>query len=263
MAKTIKLTESELKSMIIESVKQIIEKRGYVEDDDCGLWCQTKEGAKLNEGMNDEPSNTHYAIHKPTGKIVFSWDYTGYDPEDLKLYKKDYFTVDLLDMGMDPKEVTVITRKSCEKRGIDPTDDNNWSNYPMQECAINEAFYRGRYDTSERKIIEVDLCDVAFQQPLDEWVDENIDNLPSDSVRVALNYSASAYKPAGDLPSEGGEVKVDEITVDENGLFKEALGEYYPMFIDNIKAYVNDNIDYYDSDFEIPEPERDYDNERY
>ena len=41
-------------------------------------------------------------------------------------------------MGMDPKEITVITRKSCEKRGIDPTDDANWSNYPMTESLIKE-----------------------------------------------------------------------------------------------------------------------------
>ena len=143
MAKTIRLTESELKNMIVESVKKIFESQMVGQDDNGGMWnsadwYEYESAQELNEGMNDEPSNTHYAIHKPTGKIVFSWDYTGYDPEDLKLYKKDYFTVDLLDMGMDPKEITVITRKSCEKRGIDPTDDANWSNYPMSESLIKE-----------------------------------------------------------------------------------------------------------------------------
>lgn len=143
MAKTIRLTESELKNMIAESVKKIFESQMVGQDDNGGMWnsadwYEYESAQELNEGMNDESSNTHYAIHKPTGKIVFSWDYNGYDPEDLKLYKKDYFTVDLLDMGMDPKEITVITRKSCEKRGIDPTDDANWSNYPMSESIIQE-----------------------------------------------------------------------------------------------------------------------------
>jgi hypothetical protein len=143
MAKTIRLTESELKNMIVESVKKIFESQMVGQDDNGGMWnsadwYEYEAAQELNEGRNDEPSNTHYAIHKPTGKIVFSWDYNGYDPEDLKLYKKDYFTVDLRDMGMNPKEITVITRKSCEKRGIDPTDDANWSNYPMSESLIKE-----------------------------------------------------------------------------------------------------------------------------
>ena len=143
MAKIVRLTESVLRSMITESVKKIFESQMEGQDDNGGMWnsadwYEYEAAQELNEGRNDEPSNTHYAIHKPTGKIVFSWDYTGYDPEDLKLYKKDYFTVDLLDMGMDPKEITVITRKSCEKRGIDPTDDANWSNYPMSESLIKE-----------------------------------------------------------------------------------------------------------------------------
>ena len=87
----------------------------------------------LTEGKNDEPSNTHYAVHKPTNTIVFSWDYNGYDPAELKMYKKDYFVNDLIDMGMDPKEISILTRKSCGKRGINPEDDSCWSNYPMTE----------------------------------------------------------------------------------------------------------------------------------
>ena len=56
------------------------------QDDNGGMWNSAdwheyEAAQELNEGRNDEPSNTHYAIHKPTGKIVFSWDYTGYDPE--------------------------------------------------------------------------------------------------------------------------------------------------------------------------------------
>lgn len=112
---TIRLTESELKMMIIESIKKM-----------------------LKEGRNDEPSNTHYAIHKPSGKIVFSWDYSDVDGEELRAFKKDYFISDLMDMGMNPKEITILTRKSCEKRGINPTDDACWSNYPMTESIINE-----------------------------------------------------------------------------------------------------------------------------
>lgn len=116
------LKESELNRMLVEAVAKNIK--------------------KLTEGRNDEPSNTHYAVHKPTNTIVFSWDYSGYDSDELKQFKKDYFISDLIDMGMDPKEVTILTRKACERKGINPTDDSCWSNYPMTECnsmkSINE-----------------------------------------------------------------------------------------------------------------------------
>ena len=107
------LKESELNRMLVEAVAKNIK--------------------KLTEGRNDEPSNTHYAVHKPTNTIVFSWDYSGYDSDELRQFKKDYFISDLIDMGMDPKEVTILTRKACERKGINPTDDSCWSNYPMTE----------------------------------------------------------------------------------------------------------------------------------
>ena len=51
MRKRIRLTENQLKTMIAEAI--------------CNI---------LKEGQNDNPSNTHYAVHKPSNTIVFSWD---------------------------------------------------------------------------------------------------------------------------------------------------------------------------------------------
>ena len=100
------------------------------------------------EGMNDEPQNTHYAIHIPSNKIVFSWDYNGYDTDELRQFKKDYFIVDLLDMGMNPKECTILTRKGCARRGIDPTNDADWTNYPFNES-------KNSLKISESKLIDI------------------------------------------------------------------------------------------------------------
>jgi hypothetical protein len=115
MEKIVRLTESELKKIIMESVINI-----------------------LKEGQNDEPTNTHYAIYKPSQKIVFSWDYSGYDPAELRQFKKDYFETDLLDMEMNPREIAIWTRRNCMKNGIDPSDDANWSNYPIKESLLKE-----------------------------------------------------------------------------------------------------------------------------
>lgn len=266
MAKIVRLTESELRSMIAESVKKIFETQMEGQDDNGGMWnsadwYEYEAAQELNEGRNDEPSNTHYAIHKPTGKIVFSWDYTGYDPEDLKLYKKDYFTVDLLDMGMDPKEITVITRKSCEKRGIDPTDDANWSNYPMSESLIKEIgdtpkgqralgglTARKKYLQEAAKgysttTIDINLDEIEFPQPLNDFIDDNYDSMP-DTVEVEISYKYNPYTPATYWqPAEGG-----DFDYSCSGVLVEPFQDIIPQellqtFIDTIGNYADANID--------------------
>ena len=266
MAKIVRLTESELRSMITESVKKIFESQMEGQDDNGGMWnsadwYEYEAAQELNEGRNDEPSNTHYAIHKPTGKIVFSWDYTGYDPEDLKLYKKDYFTVDLLDMGMDPKEITVITRKSCEKRGIDPTDDANWSNYPMSESLIKEIgdtpkgqralgglTARKKYLQEAAKsysttTIDINLDEIEFPQPLNDFIDDNYDSMP-DTVEVEISYKYNPYTPATYWqPAEGG-----DFDYSCSGVLVEPFQDIIPQellqtFIDTIGDYADANID--------------------
>lgn len=233
----IRLTESELKNMIVESVKKI-----------------------LSEGMNDTSSNTHYAIHKPTGKIVFSWDYTGYDPEDLKLYKKDYFTVDLLDMGMNPKEITVITRKSCEKRGIDPTDDANWSNYPMAESLKKKKEYLKEFNNIlqppvQEDIIEVDLMYLEFSNPqLEEFFE---DAKCPEAVSVRVEYTVEPIN-RGDYwtPPSGGEVEIENMEVDYDGVFKNIIpADLYQSFVSEVQSYVNDNWDRYSENYEEYEPD--------
>ena len=100
----IRLTESEFRKIIMESV-----------------------GRLLREGYNNS-NYTHFAVNKATGKIVNGWDYSMEDPEDLRQFKKDYFIVDLIDNGLNPKDYKVLTLKSLMRMGIDPNDDNNWAN---------------------------------------------------------------------------------------------------------------------------------------
>lgn len=81
----------------------------------------------MNESIND-PSYTHYAVLKPINKIVNGWDYSDYDPEDLKVYRNDYFFDDLRDAGFNPRDIKILTTKGLMKAGLDPNDDSNWDN---------------------------------------------------------------------------------------------------------------------------------------
>lgn len=89
------------------------------------------------EGVNND-NYTHFAVSKTSGKIVNGWDYSGYEPSELRQFKKDYFIEDLIDYGFNPKNIRILTLKGLKREGIDPNDDNNWSNgiEDMQESSI-------------------------------------------------------------------------------------------------------------------------------
>ncbi len=82
---------------------------------------------KVNEGVNND-NYTHFAILKPINKIVNGWDYSGYDSDELRQFKNDYFLVDIKDMGFNPKDIKILTKQGCLKQGINPDDDSMWDN---------------------------------------------------------------------------------------------------------------------------------------
>ena len=106
-------------------VKARYEKR-YNEkiDDDERIVPSKTETAPLQEGMNNNPSYTHYLLNRMTNKIVNGWDYNGTDPADIKYYTK----IDLDDMGFSTKDYKFLTKQSVLKLGINPDDDSAWAN---------------------------------------------------------------------------------------------------------------------------------------
>jgi hypothetical protein len=121
---------------------------------DC--WFEAKEGVVgdedleddeiLNEGFRKKPLNernnynyTHFAVHKKLGKILNGWDFSDYDPEDLRSDKRYYFMDDLEDMGLNPKDYKILTYKTLMRLGIDPDDNSNWLNV-TDVNALNEGF---------------------------------------------------------------------------------------------------------------------------
>lgn len=93
-------------------------------------FCESKNYNKkttLKESFKNNQNYSHFAVNKATNKIVNGWDYNGYDPEELRQFKKDYFTVDLIDYGLDPKQYKIVTAKFLIRQGIDPDDNNNWA----------------------------------------------------------------------------------------------------------------------------------------
>lgn len=101
--RTIKLTESDIRKIVKESV------------------------LRLTEGLNNQ-NYSHFAVNKVTNKIVNGWDYHDEDPYDLRTFKREYFIDDLIDYELDPKDYKILNAKTLLRMGIDPDDDSNWAN---------------------------------------------------------------------------------------------------------------------------------------
>ena len=112
--------------------------------------------AEVQGGMyNDKELNyTHFAVNKITNLIVDGWDYSGYDSEELKQYKNDYFNDDLKNNGFNPKFYKILSFKGCQKQGLDPNNKQVWSNtgvYPLaQEVQMNKKG-QNPYETAQQE----------------------------------------------------------------------------------------------------------------
>lgn len=87
-----------------------------------------KSRKAIKESFQNNQNYSHFAVNKATNKIVNGWDYSDYDPSELRQFKNDYFTVDLVDNDLDPKQYKIVTGKYLIRQGIDPNDNNNWAN---------------------------------------------------------------------------------------------------------------------------------------
>ena len=80
------------------------------------------------ESFKNNQNYTHFAVSKRSGKILNGWDYSEYDPSELRQFKKDYFDIDMQDYGFDPKSYKIVTGKYLLRQGVDPDDNSNWAN---------------------------------------------------------------------------------------------------------------------------------------
>lgn len=97
---------------------------------------QKVNDAKKEYNYAKDGNYTHYAVNKETNLIIDGWDYHGYDGDELRQFKRDYFFDDLEETfdDIDLKKVTILTEKGCMNRGIDPFNNDNWTNvYPLKK----------------------------------------------------------------------------------------------------------------------------------
>ena len=126
--KVIRLTESDLHRIIEKSVKKYINEIGRFESDIDADGIYGYGGKAIKESFQNNQNYTHFAVSKKNGKILNGWDYSEYDPSELRQFKKDYFDIDMQDYGFDPKSYKIVTGKYLLRQGVDPDDNSNWAN---------------------------------------------------------------------------------------------------------------------------------------
>jgi hypothetical protein len=77
----------------------------------------------LNEETIDK-KYTHFLVDKNDNMIVNGWDYSNMSTQDIK----DYFKLDIKDMGINPRNYMLLKLSNLKSKGIDPYDTNNWKN---------------------------------------------------------------------------------------------------------------------------------------
>lgn len=77
----------------------------------------------------EHKKNTHFAFHKPSKSMVFSWDYKGYERDELYSYGgDDYFWTDVKDQvdymvdKFRKQDFEIITRQGLSKKGYNLDD---------------------------------------------------------------------------------------------------------------------------------------------
>ena len=98
--------------------------------------------SRLNEGKNNDPLCTHYAVNRFTNLIVNGWNYSGHDNSELIKFKRDYFFEDLEGCGFNPKAYKILGLAACKKQGLDPDNDVNWSSTGVFPCFEELKMYQ-------------------------------------------------------------------------------------------------------------------------
>ena len=98
-----------------------------------------KKKKKTNENnMKNKNNSTHFAINKNTNKILESWNYEGYDHDELKTYKDEYFTKDVKRNHpfLNENEIVVVNSKNLEKRQLNENDKKDWQKFNYTHFAL-------------------------------------------------------------------------------------------------------------------------------
>ena len=99
---------------------------------------KTKKKKLKENNMKSKNNSTHFAVNKKTNKILESWNYEGYDHNELKNHKHEYFTKDiaLKYPFLNENDVVVVSAKNLEKKQLNENNKSDWQKYNYSHFAL-------------------------------------------------------------------------------------------------------------------------------
>lgn len=101
-----------------------------------------KKEKKLEENKMEKKvkknNATHFAINKKTNKILESWNYNGYELDELKTHKHEYFTKDLNRNYpfLNENDIVVVNAQNLDKRQLNESNKKDWQKYNYSHFAL-------------------------------------------------------------------------------------------------------------------------------
>lgn len=127
-----------------DEIKDYVRDNGEPEENDSYDY-ESYEDDRFEDDLNENESiladqgYTHFAINKTSGKIVEAWNYSDYEQSELMTHKKDYFTNDVMELGLGlkPSDLKVVTKVTLMKMGLNPEDINSWDDLKTKSTQVS------------------------------------------------------------------------------------------------------------------------------
>jgi hypothetical protein len=83
-------------------------------------------------------NSTHFAINKKTNKILESWNYEGYEHNELKTHKHEYFTKDVKRNFpfLNESDIVVVKKEKLSKNNLNENLKKDWQKYNYSHFAL-------------------------------------------------------------------------------------------------------------------------------
>ena len=123
----------------VKSNKKLFEMYKKIKDAiNKGYEFDNKKKLKENKMKNMKSNKTHFAINKNTNKILESWNYEGYDHDELKNHKDEFFVKDIKRNYpfLNENDVVVVNSKNLSKRQLNENNKKDWQKYNYSHFAL-------------------------------------------------------------------------------------------------------------------------------
>jgi hypothetical protein len=150
---------------------------------------------KINTKLAD-PNYTHFAILKDNNKILFAWNYSDIDKDELRKFPKDYFVKDLKQMFPDIpiKNISIKNKVTLSRENFDISDETNWYK-SIDESTTSSSVFGGDGFPIMRGVFNMSPNQKMFNPPMNPNVKNGMNKYGGKFVNPNTEKHSYGGKP--------------------------------------------------------------------